>query len=327
MSKKFNNNTLLIILVALIAVFFLVKWYQKSYTDNTLNANLVQIDTAKVSKIVIYPVVDSRSEIRLFRDGKDWKVAKGNVTSETESNTPTSLLGMLSEIKTKRLASKDKSKWADFNLTDTAATRVKVYEGNDVVLDLLIGRFSYQQGNSQYGGMYGGGGTGTTYVRLNGKNEVYAIDGFLTFSFNQKFSAFRKQTLAKLDMPNITKVTFKYPADSGYVLELRDKSWSIGNIKVDSANVANYLNSVNYKNATSFVDNYSPVGMPACQLTFEGKDMKPLVIDAWMRSNNDYILNSNRNAKSWFGTNNNGLFQELFKGKKYFLDVKKPKKK
>ena len=88
---------------------------------------------------------------------------------------------------------------AELQLNDTSATRVKVYQGDKLALDLLIGKFSYQKGNNPYGGMYGGGGTGTSYIRLADKEEAYAVEGFLTFSFNQQFNSFRKQTLAKFD--------------------------------------------------------------------------------------------------------------------------------
>jgi hypothetical protein len=235
---------------------------------------------------------------------------------------------MLLEIKVQRLAARGKSKMAELQLNDTSATRVKVYQGDKLALDLMIGKFSYQKGDNQYGGMYGGGGTGTSYIRLADKEEAYAVEGFLTFSFNQQFNSFRKQTLAKFNKPSATKISFRFPSDSSFVVELKDKQWMIGSEKADSAKVAEYLNSLAYKNASSFEDNFVPSGLPQCQLTVEGNNMKTVTVDAYLLSNDNYILNSNQNPKSYFSSNNKGLFTEIFKGKKaFFVDNKKNKSK
>jgi hypothetical protein len=327
MSKKFDNKILLYILGALIIVFGAVKLYQKKYTENTLNPKIVDIDTAKVTKLLLYPTSEKRAEIKFYKEGKEWEISKDKLIAEPEGNVVQNLLGMLLEIKVQRLAARGKSKMAELLLNDTSATRVKVYQGDKLALDLLIGKFSYQKGNNPYSGMYGGG-TGTSYVRLADKEEAYAVEGFLTFSFNQQFNSFRKQTLARFDKPSATKITFKYPADSSFVVELKDKQWMIGSEKADSAKVADYLNSLAYKNASSFNDNFVPSGASQCQLTVEGNNMKTITIDAYFLMNDNYILNSNQNPKSYFSSPNKGLLSEVFKGKKtFFGDDKKSKKK
>jgi hypothetical protein len=325
MSKKFNNKILVYILMIVAGMYVLVKLYQYKFTDNTLVVNIVNIDTSKVTKLLLYPVSEGRNEIKFFKDGKDWKVNKGKITTEPEANTVQSLLAMLVETKTQRLASREKSKWGEYNLTDTTATRVKVYEGSKLSLDLLIGKFSYQQSDNPYAKMYGGGGTGTTYVRLADADEVYAIDGFLSFSLNRQFNTFRNQILARFDRPGVNKITFRYPGDSSFMVTLADKQWMIGSQKADSAKVAGYLNSLAYKNASSFDDNFAPSLNPQCQVTIEGKDINTVTIDAYIRDKNDYILNSNQNSKSWFSSSYKGLYSEVFKNKKDFFADKKKK--
>lgn len=307
-------------------LYVLVKLYQYKFTDNTLVVNIVNIDTSKVTKLLLYPVSEKRNEIKFFKEGKDWKINKGKITAEPEANTVQSLLAMLVETKTQRLASRETSKWGEYNLTDTTATRVKVYEGSKLSLDLLIGKFSYQQNENPYAKMYGGGGTGTTYVRLADADEVYAIDGFLSFSLNRQFNTFRNQVLARFDRPGVNKITFRYPGDSSFMVTLADKQWMIGRQKADSAKVAGYLNSLAYKNASSFDDNFAPSLNPQCQVTVEGKDIKTVTIDAYIRDKNDYILNSNQNSKSWFSSSYKGLYSEVFKNKKDFFTDKKKKK-
>ena len=325
MSKKVNNKILVYILIGFAIIYALVKVYQHKFTDNTLNVSLVKIDTLKVTKILLYPVSEGRNEIKFFKDGKDWKINKGKITTDPEANSVQSLLEVLLESKTQRLASREKNKWADYNVTDTTATRVKVYEGDKLTLDMLVGKFSYQPRNDQYSKMYGGGGTGTTYIRLTGEDNVYAIDGFLSFSLNRQFNTFRNQALTRIDKPSVNKITFRYPGDSSFLVSLTNKKWMIGNQMADSNKVAEYLNLLANKNASVFDDNFVPSLNPQCQVTIEGKDIKTVTIDAYIRSQNDFILNSNQNSKSWFSSGYKGLYSEVFKNKKDFFAGKKKK--
>lgn len=325
-SKLYNQGVIIGILVGLIIFYLEIESFKLLISireESTLKTELVDIDTSKVTKIILYPTSEGRAEIKFYKEGKDWKISKGKVTAEPEANAVKSLLAMLQEIKTQRLASREKSKWAEYNLTDTAATRVKVYEGDKTSLDIFIGKFTYQQSNNPYNKMYGGGVTGTTYVRLAGENEIYAVDGFLSFSFNRQFNTFRNQVLARFDKPNVTKISFRYPGDSSFIVTLENKHWMIDNQVADSTKVSEYLNSLAYKNASSFDDNYVPSISPQYQLIVEGKDMKTLTVDAYLRNVNDYILNSNQNSKSWFSSPYKGLYSEVFKNKKDFFRIKR----
>ncbi len=326
MAKKFNNSKLLYVFVGLLIIFGIVEWYQKSHTESTLNTKLVDIDTTKVTKVLIYPTAEKSAEISFLKEGKNWKVSKGKITAEPAQNMPQSLLSMLVDLKTQRLASKDKKKWAEFKVTDSTATKVKVYEGSKLALDMYIGKFTYQRSNNPYSGMYGGGGgiSGTTFIRLSDDDEIYAVEGFLTFSFNQGFNMFRNQSIARFDKPNVEKVTFKYPGDSSYTISLNDKKhWMIGNEMPDSTTVSNYLNALAYKGGSSFDDNFIPSGAPLFEITIEGNNMKDVIIDGYQKANDDYIINSNLNPKSYFSSPGKGLFNEIFKGKKSFFVKKK----
>jgi hypothetical protein len=325
MSKKFDNKILLYVFLALIIIFAGVKLYNRKFTDSTLNTKIVDIDTTRVTKLLLYPLSEKKNEIKFYKEGKDWKLSKGKLIVEPESNAIKNFFAMLLDIKVQRLASKDKTKWSEYNLTDSMATQVKVYEGEKLALNLYIGKFNYQRSNDQYQ-MYGRGISGSTYVRLGGEPEVYVVDGFLTFTFNQQFNAFRKQSIARLEKEKVNKLTFKYPGDSSFTITQSGKNWMIGDQKADSAKMEEFLNSLNYKNSSSFDDNFIPSGMAQYNLIVEGKDMKALTIDGYIRANDSYILNSNQNSNSWFSSPYKGLFTEIFKSKKSFFKTDKKKK-
>lgn len=329
MSKKTNNLVLLYIIAGLLILFGIVKWYQKNRAEHTLKSELVKLDTARVNEIDIFPLSENREEIKFYKEGNEWKIKKGNIIAEPDPSVVKNLLTTLNDMKVKNLVATDRKKWKDYNVTDTSATRVKVIENKRVKLNLLIGRFSYQQNQSPYA-MYGGGGvTGTTYVRKENENEVYGVDGFLVFTFNQQFNNFRKQTIGKFETNAIERIKFNYPADSSFVVELKNKKWEIGQEIVDSAKVVSYLNQMSYKNSSNFNDNFSLKGMPQYQVTFEGKDIKPIIIDAYSIAPDSFIINSNLNPKSFFASNVSGLFKEIFVSRKLFLpdnNTKKEKK-
>ncbi|MCX7987186.1 MAG: DUF4340 domain-containing protein [Bacteroidales bacterium] len=323
MAKSINNKTLLYILGALVLLFIGVKWYQKARVEKTLRTELIDVDTSKVSEILLYPACEKGAEIKFYREGNEWKVKKGQISAETESNTVKNLLSTLLELKVKSLASKDKKKWVDYQVTDSLATRVKVRQGKKVVADLYLGKFSYQPSSPNYG-MYGGGGvTGTTYVRRANENEVYAVDGFLVFTFNQNFNMFRKQSVAKFEPSQVEKLQFKYPADSSFILELREKKWYVSGSEADSGKVASFINRLSYKSTTEFNDHFTPQGNALFALTIEGKSMKPVTIEAYPYHGDTMVVNSSINPRSWFNFSFKSLTEEIFYSKNKFLPENK----
>lgn len=318
MAKKVNNTTLLSILIALLVVFVVVRWYQKNRAEKTLNTELVSFDSGKVTEILLYPMVENRKEIKFFKENNNWKVSKDNIVAECADGIVKNLLQTLHDLKAKSLVSKDKNKWKDYNVTDSLATRVKVMAGKKVVADLMIGRFTYQPATQSYN-MYGGGVTGSTFIRKYADYEVYAVDGFVVFTFNQSFNSFRKQTIARFENTDVEKIIFKYPADTGFVIERKDKKWQIGNMVADSAKVANYISRMSYKSSSNFNDQFKISDMATYSLTIEGKNMKPIVIDAYSYSTDTLIINSNQNPKSWFAYDRKSLLSEIFVSKANFL--------
>lgn len=326
MSSKFNNKYLLIAIGVLLVLFVFVRFYRSSRTERTLKTDIVALDTAKISKILLYPSSEKGSELTFTRKGKEWSVSNGKLDVETGKNSVPNLLNQLLEIKAKRLVSRSEDKWKEYQLTDSLGTRIKVYEGSRLKLDMYIGKFTYQQTNDPYGGYGGRGGVeGTSYVRMANEDEIYAVDGFLTFSFNQPFSSWRNQTFINLNRSNVTKLSFRYPGDSSFVLALENKKWMVNNQPADSAKVANYLSSLSYKNGSNFNDEFNPVGSSQYQLTIEGNNMENVVVNAYTGSDGKLEMNSSLNSRAWFSSEPNGIFKDVFKGRKAFMpdDIKK----
>ena len=140
-----------------------------------------------------------------------------------------SLFAQLLAIIPKRLAARDESKWNELQV-DSTGSRVKVFEDSKLSLDLVIGRFSFQQPRTM-----------NTFVRLYNDKDVYEVDGFLDMTFNQGANIFRDGTVIKSDHNTWKQIQFTYPADSSFQLVKSGNSWLLNGKTTDSLKTANYL--------------------------------------------------------------------------------------
>jgi hypothetical protein len=319
MASKFNNKILLIVLVILAGLFILTRTLKEKRSSGNLKTDIVKIDSSSVSSILLYPSAEKGAEILFSRNGNTWQVTKGEITAAADKGNIDNMFTELINLRPDHIIATNKDKWGDYGVTDSLGTRVIMKEGKKTVLDLIVGRFDYQQSPSGYGGYGGNYGTGRTYIRLKDEINVYDVKGFLAMSFNQTFKNWRDQTFLKTDRNSINLLTFDYPADSGFVAMKSDSVWIIEGITADSSAIASYLNSLSRKSNSTFIDGYSPVIGPDYQLTINGTNMAPVIIKAYRRGDNDFVMNSSQNPDSYFTSPRSGLFGNIFKPKSQFL--------
>jgi hypothetical protein len=320
MAVKFNNRTLIIILILLAGVFLVSRYFRSKTSEGNLKDLQVKIDTAKIDRISIYPKAENKEEIRFTRTGDLWTVQKGEIVAEAEAYAVSNIFSEILTIKADQLVATAREKWSEFHVNDSLGTRVVMNEGKKTRLDMLIGRFNYQPAPGGYGAGYGQNyGRGITYVRVSDENEVYAIEGFLAMTFNQDFNSWRNQVLLSLTKDNITRITLDYPMDSGFVIVAQDSLWLMDGVTPDSAKMAQYLNALSRKSGSEFVDDFNVVTAPDYQLTIEGNNMQAVTVKAYLRPGEEYILNSSLNPKSFFSSGPDGIFRDLFKSRSELL--------
>ncbi len=313
MFNKVSNKSLLIIFGVLIIIAAAYIIIESNKGESTFKTDLVNIDTAKVTAISIYPRATDHKEVRIYKEGnKYWKVKlDNNKTANVPDNKVKNLLDMLIKVKPTRVAAQVESKWGEYKV-DTAGTRVKIFEGNDNTLDLIVGKFSFQQPRQM-----------NTFVRLNGENEVYETEGFLDMAFNQKADYFRNNSLINDDQTNWEKLTFTYP-DSSFELVKSGKDWTINGNKTDSAKTATYLRTLSHLSSSSFVDNPpADLGHSNYTLTIESDSLGApgsgtTVISAY-GDTSATIITSSENNGTYFNGKQNKLTQKIFIGKGHLL--------
>jgi Domain of unknown function (DUF4340) len=312
--KKLNNKILIIVFVFLVGIFVLVRIFRAPAQQSNLKKELVSLDTAAVTQIKLSPKTEM-GEISFKRDGNKWTLTKFGKEYNLDLGSANNLLDQLVKLVPQRMVSRKKEKWDDYQVGDSS-TRVQVLTGDDVVADLNIGRIGFNQSPAQMQQQQFGGG-GFTYVRLTDEDEVYTVDGFLESSFNRSLNDFRNKSLIRLKTDEVTKITFNYP-DSGFVAVKREKKWWIDDQLSDSTKMKSYLNTLNFKNATSFADDFVANRNSDLTLTIESSAGPMLTLKAWKRDLG-WVFESSQQAGVYFSSEGSGIFQTVFERKQGFL--------
>ncbi len=326
MLKNISSIKLIGILSALVLVYLGFEFFGGKSRSSSFKTEIVEIDTAKVSKLVIEA---NGEQLELIKENNAWKVSIGNgkYAGAQLSNIKSTINSLLS-IKPTRIAAKNPEKWKDYQV-DSAGTRVQVFEGSKNTLDLVIGRFGFDQKamqqaqqQQQMGGR-GGMPQFYTYVRLGNEEEVYVADNFMGMSFNTDAGGFRNKEVLSLTTDNITEIQFNYPADSSFVLNKIDSVWSVFGSQADSTATATYLNDIRFMNNSNFVDDVPPSALvsPTVSMNIKQTGKADILVRAFQHPVHKWIVNSSANPESYFA--DEALVSKLFVGSKKLLTPSK----
>lgn len=176
--KKINNKILAITLVVLVGIFVTVRLFRAPKRENNARRELVYLDRTKITEVRI---TSGDSAVRLVKENDKWNVMKNEASYEADSAAVERMLQTIQILKSTRMASRKKEKWAEFKV-DEKGTNVSVYYDGDKEADFMVGSLGFNQNaatQSQFGGGMGQGISAYTHVRLTDEDEVYVVDGFL----------------------------------------------------------------------------------------------------------------------------------------------------
>ena len=304
-----SNKKLGAIFGILLAIVLLMFITDGGRNERTFREVLVDIDTSNVSEIII--TSKTNAEVKLYKDSDLWKV---RLSDEKSVSVPESkiknMLNQLIALKPKRLAARSESKWGEFQV-DTAGTRVVVKEDGSEALNLIIGRFSFQQPRTM-----------NTYVRLSNDVDVYEVDGFLQPTFNQDANSYRDGRIlgGKTEFEKWKNLEFEYQADSSFQLVKLNDKWRTIKNQVDSAKTVQYLRQISNLSSSNFIDSVD-VAMfnnPAYLLKIEQEEGEPIEIKAFVEDQN-YLIQSSANTEAYFDGSQNDLWKKIFIGEKSLL--------
>jgi hypothetical protein len=322
MYKKLNLKTLAVVLVILIAAVVAVCLSDSKKGERSFRAKMVDADTSKITSVVIYPKEGKENAIELKKVSEGWNVISGTRTYPADEMMIRNLLTVLTNLKPQRLTATEKSRWGDFDVTDSSAIRVKLYTGKKLATHLYVGRFSYQPPKNQNPYNYGQQGTMSTFVRLADEKAVYSVEGFLSMSLGRSVNDFRNKVVTRFNKEDLTRLAFSYPADSSFSLVREGNHWTINGLICDSASVAEYLSSISMLTSSSFVDDQEPLSQKAdLTLNIEGNNfVSPIELKAFESDTlNRYLITSSLNKGAYFSGKGNDLSGKIFVSKNRLL--------
>jgi Domain of unknown function (DUF4340) len=311
--KKINNKILIVALVGLVGVFVLSRLFRSPGLESNLRKDLVVLDSTAVTEIRILPSNARDQVIKLARAGNRWTVERENKKYDADASSVKSILGMLGRVDAERMVSRKKDKWETYNVGEKS-THITIYYGADQKASLHIGKSGFNQGSS--GGMYGGGAY--TYVRLSDENEVYVVNGFFESAWNRPFNDWRNKSFLRIPRDLIKKISFRYPADSSFVLEKKDSLWMAGTAPVDKVKMDSFLGQLASKNLTSFADDFVASAQPDAVVQVEGAEGTLGTIEAW-RNESNWILRSSLQKEIFFSGAGASIDKDVLVGMKSFL--------
>lgn len=291
------------LLAGLVLVYVLTMAFHLAGRESNVVARAFTTDTSGATEMDLYPYRGGRQEVRLVRQGGKWRVQSGPVDAAPVAGSAESLLGALVKVPTQRLVSRSKSKWDEFRVGDTTGTRVVIYKGKDPVADYFIG------GSSGAGaGLYGGG---AAYMRENGHEEVYAIDGYLDGMVDRTFGDWRDRSFLRLSTSGVTGISFQ--GTPGFMLTKKDSTWRLGGGVVSTDSVNRYLSRLQGYNLDRFADDFHSTGSPDRSILFSGASSPMATVRAWRRADGSWVVNSSQNADGYFVMSDSAMDRDLWR--------------
>lgn len=297
---KFSVKNLIIILAVLVIGFIVLQYTKRDNKSKVLKSELVALDTASVTKI---EVLSPKGEVILNKEGSNWMVNADDAPKRTKKGVVKSVLNNLNSIKPGRLAAKTESKWKDYQV-DSTGTRVKVYEGNELATDIVLGRFGVEGQRSYY-----------TFVRLFEDENVYTAKDFMKMNIYEDANDYRDNVLLRLKKDSLTSIAFSSPEET-FLLSKED-TWKVDGQPADSASVASYLSGLNMASSKNF-HNEQVTGTPTHRVECTFSDKAPLIVEGYQLPEG-IVLKSSENEVEYFL--DTALFEKVFKQKSVFSAV------
>lgn len=309
--KQIKNWKLIAFLGVLIIAFVAIKLFYSPRMESNIPKSLTDIDSTIVTSMIIQPASNRSQEVSLDKEGKIWVLRNDGKNLNVESNVVASALSSIVNLKPQRIVSKKKDSWSKYGVVDSLATRVKVMSNNSVEADIIVGKSDFL---SSPNGGYGGA---QTYVRLADKDEVFVVDSYLEGQFNKPADDWRDKRFTELKPDSIDQISFRYPADSSYVLQHKGTKWMIDNEIADSTLVKNYLSGLSNKRISKFSP-LTPAGNPAFVIDFQFKGATVGKLEAWPTG--DYWTMRSSLQPDYFVTSEQtNIIKEVWLGKKQFF--------
>ena len=307
-----NNKKLLIIFVAALAVFFLAKMLTGNKASS-FDPVIAAVDTAKVDRIEVHTTAPSIQSFEIRRDDNHWIASMNGKTIEVGAESIVSLLTPLMKLEAKRVVTDKESKYAEYEIEESKATHLVVWEKKKKVADFFVGGFRFDQMTRSASG----------FIRRSDKPEVYEVDGFLSMGLRPNFDQFRDKTILKTTPEDILALDWSNQNGNKQSLRKEENVWYYAGMEaVDSSKIATYLSALVASQGRMFSELESTQGLSILeQLSVSGNNMiAPVVLSAYASQDTlkPFLIHSTANPDALFLSDSMGLYKQIFSDLRQF---------
>ncbi len=298
-----KNKYLLIVFVVLLAIYAGISLFGDK-KESSFDDKIVDFDLESVDMIKIHPKDNAKKDFSIEKEGDEWIIKSEDDSFMADEEVVNNAINSLGKMKVKNIITKNPEKFSKYELEDGKCKEVKVFSGNKRKLDLLIGKFKFNQQTR----------SASSYIRIAGRNEVYSTDGFSSINISDNISTYRIKDLAKFD-PGEVKTIKYFHNDTIKELTKQGKDWTYGNVIVDSTKIANYLSSVSKMKGVKFIElnsSWQKSSAPdSIVFSLQDKDLSIVAYSDTIVSKN-FVIHSSVNEKAYFDSDSTGIYKRIF---------------
>jgi len=248
----------LIILVVLVALWLIVRYTSENPSRPNPEVSLIlKVSPEEIKRLEIFRGAE---KLILLKGTSSWQVQTPAGVKPAESEQVESALKSLGEISTTDIVSHNPQKHAEYKVDDTTGTHVRLIgQGDKMLEDIILGKlggFESQQMAMQRGQInerdfY-------TFMRRQGKNEVFKVQGFFGGMLGTDSEQWRDHTLMSFSPEKASKVTLTYPDEKVVLAKDTSGTWAMiepqAGAKVDSLAVEKMVSTLSTLRASGFID-------------------------------------------------------------------------
>lgn len=294
-----NNRNLTILFLVLLGIFIASKLFEKD-TGRSFEKVVINVDTSQVDKLTFFPKNEA-SSFSALRTNSGWDVVQGDVTARASESLIQSILNTLSKIEIQRIVAKSSDKWADYEVGEDSGFRLIAYDGDKVLEDIYIGRFNFNQQTR----------SATSYIRKNGSDDTYALDGFLSMSLNQSFDGLRDKSFLRIEKTALNGIEASID-NKAFTISKNGEQWFAGDGSViDSTSMVQYLNGISNVQGATIIDGVNEDQLDQLgKVNFRTENGSSTVITIYT-GEDQFILHSTENENTLFESDSTGIYKRV----------------
>ncbi len=228
---------LLIVFVALIALYFLFFRSKERESTDKIDAKLFVADSSKIDKVEI---VKNNETIVLEKINGQWNLTKP-VNYPADTNAVYPMLKDLKNFMIESSASENPEKFNNY-LDSVNNSKISTYQEGKLLGTFILGKMQ---------------GMGNAFIKKPDENRILLASGIIASNFTKPSKDFRNKLILTLTTYGINKIEFK-STDSNKVdfIAARDSvnKWRIAGDTVASAPIEGFLNMFSALIAEDFKD-------------------------------------------------------------------------